>query len=198
MPRRMRTRPVGLAQARTYAGKADEYAAAAAAELEAGRPVAATSLAVHAAISAADAVCGARLGHRAAGTDHDQVLAPLGEAGADGTEGGRYLRRLLSLKPKAEYEPTGITISVAARAVEGAGRCAAVARRAVASVSGGEPGGASRAPAHRRVVPSRESPARLSRRARKASKGATRGPIPSRGIGVSPDGRVVPGGLGCG
>lgn len=34
-------------QVRTYAGKAEEYAAAAANELEAGRCVAATSLAIH-------------------------------------------------------------------------------------------------------------------------------------------------------
>ena len=55
-------------------GKAEEYAAAAASELEAERHIAATSLAIHAAINAADAVCGSRLGQRAAGEDHDQVL----------------------------------------------------------------------------------------------------------------------------
>ena len=38
------------------------------------------------AINAADAVCGARLGHRAAGEDHDQVLALLRKAGPDGTK----------------------------------------------------------------------------------------------------------------
>lgn len=135
MPRQLRTRPVGLAEVCAYASKADEFAAAAAGELEAGRPVAATSLAVHAAINAADAVCGARLGRRAAGTDHDQVLALLAEAGRDGTDLGPRLRRLLSLKTKAEYEPAGISAWVAARAVEAAQRCVAVARRAVAAVS---------------------------------------------------------------
>lgn len=73
MPKPIRTRPVSGAQVRAYAGKAEEYADAAANELDAGRYIAATSLAVHAGINAADAVCGARLGHRAAGDDHDQV-----------------------------------------------------------------------------------------------------------------------------
>lgn len=45
--------------------KAQEFAEAAAADLEAGRNIAATSLAIHAGINSADAVCGARLGKRA-------------------------------------------------------------------------------------------------------------------------------------
>jgi len=76
-----RTRPVTAAQARASSGKADEYAAAAGSELAAGRRIAAISLAVHAAINAADAVCGARVGVRAVGEDHDQVLGLLREAG---------------------------------------------------------------------------------------------------------------------
>ena len=64
MPKPMRTRPVSGTQVRAYAGKAEEYADAAASELEAGRYIAATSLAIHAGINAADAVCGARLGQR--------------------------------------------------------------------------------------------------------------------------------------
>jgi len=141
MPREMRTRSVGPAQVRACANKACEYAAAAAGELEAGRPVAATSLAVHAAISAADAVCGARLGRRAAGTDHDQALARLAEAGKDGTDLARRLQRLLALKTKAEYEPVGISASVATKAVEAAQRCAAIARRVVAASEEGVDGG---------------------------------------------------------
>jgi hypothetical protein len=69
---------------RAYAGKAEEYAAAAASELAAERYIAATSLAIHAAINAADAVCGARLGQRAAGEDHDQVFTLFKQAGTDG------------------------------------------------------------------------------------------------------------------
>ena len=63
MPKPPRTKPVSGAHVRAYASKAEEYAAAS--EVDQGRFIAATSLAVHAAINAADAVCGARLGVRA-------------------------------------------------------------------------------------------------------------------------------------
>jgi hypothetical protein len=129
VPKPGRTRPVSATQVRAYAAKAEEFAEAAASDLAAGRNIAATSLAIHAGINSADAVCGARLGKRAAGEDHDQVLALLRQAGPDGAEIERELRRLLPLKTKAEYEPDDIAPSVAAKAVERAQRCAAVARR---------------------------------------------------------------------
>lgn len=128
MPKGLRTRPVSAAQVRAYAGKADEYGAAAAAELGAERYIAATSLAIHAAINAADAVCGARLGQRAAGDDHDQVLVLLKQAGSDGAVVERELRRLLPLKTKAEYEPDDVAAGTATKAVERAARCVVVAR----------------------------------------------------------------------
>lgn len=93
-----RTRNVAAAQVRSYLAKSEEYLAASENELDANRSIAATSLAIHAAINAADAVCGVRLGKRAAGTGHDQVMALLGEAGADGREVATDLRRLLPLK----------------------------------------------------------------------------------------------------
>lgn len=133
MARPPRTRPVTALQVRAYAAKAAGFTEAAASDFEAGRNIAATSLAIHAGINSADAVCGARLGKRAAGEDHDQVLALLREAGADGAEVERDLRRLLPLKTKAEYEPDDIAPSVAAKAVERAQRCAAVARRVAAT-----------------------------------------------------------------
>lgn len=134
MARPARTRTVSTAQVRAYAAKAQEFADAAAADLSAGRTIAATSLAVHAGISAADAVCGERMGRRAAGGDHDQVLVLLGQAGSDGAEAARHLRRLLPLKAKAEYEPDDIAPSVASKAVDRARRCADVARRAAATI----------------------------------------------------------------
>jgi hypothetical protein len=118
---------------RTYARKAEEFARAAASELDAGRAIAATSLAIHAAINASDAVCGARLGKRSAGQDHDEVLAFLSEAGRDGAALEKELRRLLPLKTKAEYEPDEIPVSVARKAVERATRCVTVARRVAES-----------------------------------------------------------------
>ena len=132
MPRPIRTKPVSGAQVRAYAGKAEEYADAAASEIEAGRYIAATSLAIHAGINAADAVCGARLGERAAGEDHDHVLTQLRQAGPDGTKVEKELRRLLPLKTKAEYEPDDIAPGVATKAVERAQRCVAVARTVAA------------------------------------------------------------------
>lgn len=134
MARPTRTKPVSTAQVRAYAGKADEFADAAASEVLAGRYIAATSLAIHAGINAADAVCGARLGERAAGEDHDQVLSLLRQAGPDGAKVGKELRRLLPLKTKAEYEPDDVAPGVATKAVERAERCAQVARAVAAAL----------------------------------------------------------------
>lgn len=125
---------MSAAQVRSYAAKAEEFAEAAVSDLAAGRNIAATSLAIHAGINSADAVCGARLAKRAAGEDHDQVLVLLRQAGPDGSEIERDVRRLLPLKTKAEYEPDDIAPSIAAKAVERAQRCAAVARRVASTV----------------------------------------------------------------
>lgn len=130
----MRTKPVSAEQVRSYAGKAEEYADAAANELVAGRFIAATSLAIHAAINASDAVCGARLGVRAAGDNHDHVLTLLRQAGPDGAKLETDLRRLIPLKTKAEYDPHDVAPAVASKAVERAQRCVRVARRVVARI----------------------------------------------------------------
>jgi hypothetical protein len=134
MARPGRTKPVSAAQVRAYASKAEEFVEAAVSDLAARRCIAATSLAIHAGTNSADAVCGARLGCRAAGDDHDHALALLRQAGADGAEVERDLRRLLPLKTKAEYEPDDVAPAVAAKAVERARRCAAVARRLASAV----------------------------------------------------------------
>ena len=133
VPKPMRTRPVSGAQVRAYADKAQEYAEAAASELASERYIAATSLAIHAAINAADTICGARVGQRAAGGDHDQVLALLKQAGPDGANVEKDLRRLLPLKTKAEYEPDDVARGVATKAVERAHRCVTIARAVAAS-----------------------------------------------------------------
>jgi hypothetical protein len=73
VPRASRTRAVSAVHVRGYMAKAEEYLSAATTELEASRPIAATSLAIHAAINAADAVTGHRIGRRAAGQDHAEV-----------------------------------------------------------------------------------------------------------------------------
>lgn len=132
MPRSARTRPVSAAQVHAYARKAQEFAAAAASELDDERHIAATSLAIHAAINAADAVCGARVGQRAAGEGHDQVVSLLETAGPDGNAVAKDLRRLLPLKTQTEYEPDDIAHGVAAKAVERAQRCVTIARAVAA------------------------------------------------------------------
>lgn len=124
---------MSASQVRAYAAKAQEFATAAQENLAAGHRIAATSSSIHAAINAADAVCGARLGKRAAVEDHYQVLDLLGLAGPDGSEVARDLRRLLPLKTKAEYEPDDIAPAVAAKAVDRALRSAAVALRVASS-----------------------------------------------------------------
>jgi len=105
---------VSAAQARAYVSKAEEYLSAAISELDAGRAIAATSLAIHAGINAADAVTGMRLGQRAAGRDHDEALVLLRTAGPDGTAVAKELARLLPMKTRAEYEPDDIPKSYAA------------------------------------------------------------------------------------
>lgn len=132
MPRQSRTRPVSAAQARAYISKAEEYLSAAVAELNAGRTIASTSLAIHAGINASDAVTGVRLGRRAAGQDHDEVLVLLRTAGPDGQAVAKDLMRLLPMKTKAEYEPDDIPRSNAVKAVDRAHRIVEVARRVAA------------------------------------------------------------------
>lgn len=131
MPKASRTRAASASQVRDYLEKAEEFHAAASDELAAERFIAATSLAIHAAINAADAVTGARTGRRSAGQDHEEVRSLLRESGKDGAELERDLGRLLPLKTKAEYEPDDVSASEAKRAVERAGRCVAIAKRAV-------------------------------------------------------------------
>ena len=134
MPKPTRTRPVSADQVLAYARKAEEFAESAASELESERYISATSLAIHAAINAADAVCGARVGQRAAGESHDQVVNLLLQSGPDGNAVAKDLRRLIPLKTQAEYEPRGIAQGAAAKAVERAQRCVSVARAVSANL----------------------------------------------------------------
>lgn len=133
MSRTGRRRSVDAFQVQQYLDKAEESLLAAQSEMDANRSIAATSLAIHAAINAADAVTGARRGVRAAGTSHDQVLTLLTEAGEDGSDLANHLRRLLTLKTRAQYGPDNIPLSQATKAVDRAGRCVAIARRVAAS-----------------------------------------------------------------
>lgn len=132
--KKIKTRPVTMVQVREYLAKAEEFLLAATSELEAKRSIAATSLAIHAGINAADAVCGARLNKRAAGQDHRETISLLGQAGDDGSQLAKDLQRLLLMKTKTEYEPDDIPLSKASTAVERAKRCVEVPRQVVGSL----------------------------------------------------------------
>lgn len=134
MPKQLRTRRAGRAQARSYLDKAGEFLDAAHESLASGRTIAATSLAVHAAINAADAITAARLGQRAAGPDHDQVMILLDQAGAEGKAAALHLRRLLPLKARAEYDPDDVPKSAATKAVSWAQRVVGLARTTLQSL----------------------------------------------------------------
>lgn len=131
MAKQVRTRRVASAQARQFLGKAEEFLTAARESLEAGHTLASTSLAVHAGISAGDAISGARTGQRAAGQDHAQAATLLNGAGSEGKDAARILTRLLPLKNRAEYEPDDVPKATARRAVEQAERIVRIARQVV-------------------------------------------------------------------
>ena len=131
MAKPARTKPVSRAQARQYLGKAEEYLEVAQECLDTERFIAATGNAVHAAINAADAVCGARTGTRSAGQDHDEVLQLLRQCGDEGGDVAKHLARLLPLKARAEYEPDDIPRAAASQAVKASERAVAIARRVV-------------------------------------------------------------------
>ena len=121
-----------LGQVRCYLGKAEEFLAAAHQSLDTGFTLAATSLAVHAGISASGAICGARTGERAAGSDHSKAVALLEQAGREGKDAARLLTRLTPLKNRAEYEPQDVSKATATRAVDQAERIVQIARQVVA------------------------------------------------------------------
>ena len=128
-----RTKPVTIAQAKQYLGKAEEFLASAKDDLTQSRMIAATSSAVHAAINASDVVTGVRSGQRSASETHSKAVELLKASGDDGVALAKDLSRLVALKPKAEYDPSDIAPGTARQAVEWAGRCVEIARRVLAS-----------------------------------------------------------------
>src|SRR2546422_6838324 len=107
----------------TYFRKASEFCAAAASALAAERHDAALLCAIHAGISAADAVCVALGGRRSMDPDHQRAVDLLEEVGARTPEmrtKRQQLRGLLALKNLVEYETRAAT---AAEAADGAKRC---------------------------------------------------------------------------
>ena len=123
MPRAKRVN-VERRQARAFLAKADEFVAAARSSLEAGRRDAAILDAIHAAISATDAVTCAFAGTRSTDPDHARAadlleeIDPMGDVASH----ARQLRQLLAKKNAVEYESRRATSKEAADAVKRAER----------------------------------------------------------------------------
>lgn len=131
MPREPRTQRVSQEQVRSYLAKAEEFLTVARDSLASEHPLAATSLAIHAGISAADAMCGARTGQRSVGTDHREAITLLERTDREGRDAAGHLARLIPLKNRAEYEPRDIPKATASRAVHQAERVVQMARQVV-------------------------------------------------------------------
>jgi hypothetical protein len=110
MPPADRTRPATKTDARHFLAKASQFLASMEDDLAAERWDAAGLAAIHAGISAGDAVLGYRGGVRSAGRDHRAAVDLLQEVVGDAaTEPGRHLKRLVDKKNLVEYEQRRLT-----------------------------------------------------------------------------------------
>jgi HEPN domain-containing protein len=121
-------------QARSYLEKAKQFLNAAKDAVDESRHDAAMLAAIHAAISAADAVTVALAGQRSADPDHSRAVDLLDEVGGGATEvtsHARQLRQLLGTKNVVEYESRRAMARDAADAVRRANRLVAWASTVV-------------------------------------------------------------------
>ena len=104
----IKTRPLAANLYRNYLQKADEFFEMAKGAHERGKWNASVSNAVHAGISAADAVTTFFLQERSAGSEHSQIFQLLSRLQLRAEERKQFdhLQRLLAAKNKAEYEET--------------------------------------------------------------------------------------------
>lgn len=132
MTSRRRTRSVPRREALDFIAKAERFLSAA--RHAQGNHDAVMLDAVHAGISAADAVCAALTGKNSAGSDHLAAADLLAQAGtpkeAFQAQASR-LRRLVSVKTKVEYESAAASGSDARQALTSAERLVAWAREQV-------------------------------------------------------------------
>lgn len=110
MPPGDRTRPATKTDARHFLAKASQFLASMEDDLAAERWNAAGLAAIHAGISAGDAVLSYRGGVRSAGRDHRAAVDLLQEVVGDAaTEPSRHLKRLVDKKNLVEYEQRRLT-----------------------------------------------------------------------------------------
>lgn len=111
--------------------KAQEFLEAVEDAVGRGNHTAAVGNAVHAVISAADAVVSVRLGERWRG-EHFGAVDHVAGAGEEGRICADSLRRVLPLKTEAEYDPAPLSSSKVTRAVRAARSAVVAAERVVA------------------------------------------------------------------
>ena len=121
MSKKHRTVAVTREQARTNLDKAVEFLTSAKEAMKNGQVNSAGLLAIHASISAADAILGYQAGYRSSSLDH-RVAAGLIKDIGSGKEGwnkqGNRLNRILGKKNLVEYEARDITRTEALYLVE--------------------------------------------------------------------------------
>jgi HEPN domain-containing protein len=107
-----KTRSVSPQAARNYLKKAQEFNATMKTALAACHWNAAALSAVHAAISAGDALLAAFASIRSAEQDHRQIVTMLADQlGKDGEQASRHVQRVIARKNLVEYEERLITES---------------------------------------------------------------------------------------
>ncbi len=112
MSKNHRTTPVTREQARIYLGKSTEFLHNAKEAMKNGQVNSAGLLAIHAAISAADAILGHQTGYRSSSPDHRvavELIKDFGSGTDEWTKQGNRLNRILGKKNLVEYEAREIT-----------------------------------------------------------------------------------------
>jgi hypothetical protein len=100
-----RIRSVSLQAAGNYLKKAQEFTSSMEAALEERHWNAAALAAVHAAISAGDAMLAAFVGIRSAEQDHRKIVTLLADhLGKDGEQASKHVQRVIARKNLVEYE----------------------------------------------------------------------------------------------
>ncbi len=125
MPRAAKNVPVARMEAKLYLAKAEEFLQEARAAAQASRHDAAMLNAIHAAISAGDAVTIVLAGRRSADADHQRAVDLLEEVAGSSAEikgKARQVRALLAKKNIVQYESRRATAGEAGNAVDRAGR----------------------------------------------------------------------------
>jgi HEPN domain-containing protein len=125
MPRAGKTAPAARTEGKLYLAKAEEFLREARIAAQASRHDAAMLNAIHAAISAADAVTTVLAGHRSADPDHQRTVDLLEEVAGPSAEirnRARQMNTLLAKKNVVEYESRRATAKEAGDAVESASR----------------------------------------------------------------------------